>query len=92
MIHNLATNGEKNELFVVLDIAIRLKRLEEVFQLFDRTMLVWDPQTQISVIDVVLSVTGLGKAEYQSKAIQWLRDNNKINQYIEEAIECFPKR
>ncbi|XP_059891526.1 uncharacterized protein LOC132445502 isoform X3 [Gadus macrocephalus] len=94
MIHRLASNSvqicSEIKYFVDLDIAVRRKSPEEVFQLFDHVMLLKHPQTHISVIDVVLSVTGLGKAEYQSKAIQWLRDNNKINQYIEEAVKHFP--
>ena len=101
MIHQLSSNGVKicSEVkhFVDLDIeiygfSVERKSCEEVFKLFDHVMLHKHPQTHITVIDVVLSVTGPGKTEYQNKAIQWLRDNNKINQYIEEAVKHFPKR
>ncbi|CAL8376543.1 unnamed protein product, partial [Gadus morhua 'NCC'] len=96
IIGKLASNGvrkcKKILVFVHLNIGIRRNSPEEIFELFDCFMLVRNPQTHLSVIDVMLSVTGPMRAEYHSRGIQWLRDNNKINQYIEEAVKRFPKR
>ncbi|CAL8327467.1 unnamed protein product [Lota lota] len=86
MIHRLASNGvqicSEIKYFIDLDIAVRCKRPEEVFQLFDRVMLHKNPQTHVSVLDIMLSVTWHGEAEYHSKAIQWLMGKPKINLYI----------
>uniref|UniRef100_A0A8C5AAX1 Serine/threonine-protein kinase/endoribonuclease IRE1-like n=1 Tax=Gadus morhua TaxID=8049 RepID=A0A8C5AAX1_GADMO len=94
MVHRLASNGflicSEIRHFVDLDIALEQKSPEEVFQLFDHVMLLRHPQTHFSILDVMLGVAGQVQEEYQSKAIQWLRDHHKINQYIEEAVKHFP--
>ncbi|CAL8241833.1 unnamed protein product [Merluccius merluccius] len=94
MIHRLASNGvqicSQIKVFVDLDIAIRQKCPEEVFQLFDHVMLLENPQTQITVFDVLLSVAGPNETEYRSKGIKWLKDKNKLNLYIEDAVKHFP--
>ncbi|XP_030194406.1 uncharacterized protein LOC115529656 isoform X4 [Gadus morhua] len=94
MIHRLASNGFQicSDIrdFVDLDIAVGRNSLEEVFLSFGHVMLLRHPQTHLSILDVMLGVTGLKQEEYHSKSIQWLRDNNKITQYIEEAVKHFP--
>ncbi|KAK0132091.1 Serine/threonine-protein kinase ppk4 [Merluccius polli] len=94
MLHRLASNGvqicSQIKVFVDLDIAIRRKCPEEVFQLFDHVMLLENPQTQITVLDVLLSASGPNETEYRSKGIKWLKDKNKLNLYIEDAVKRFP--
>ncbi|KAK0132092.1 hypothetical protein N1851_033112 [Merluccius polli] len=94
MLHRLASNGvqicSQIKVFVDLDIAIRRKRPEEVFQLFDHVMLQISPQVHLSVLDVILSVSGPNETEYRSKGIKWLKDNHKLNLYIEDAVKHFP--
>ncbi|CAL8376537.1 unnamed protein product [Gadus morhua 'NCC'] len=62
MMHRLASNGVQicSEIkhFVDLDIAVGKKSPEEVFRSFDHVMLLKNPQTHLSVLDVVLGVTG----------------------------------
>ncbi|XP_030194430.1 serine/threonine-protein kinase ppk4 isoform X26 [Gadus morhua] len=93
MMHRLASNGVQicSEIkhFVDLDIAVGKKSPEEVFRSFDHVMLLKNPQTHLSVLDVVLGVTGPQETEYRSKGIKWLKDNHKLNLYIEEAVHNF---
>ena len=88
MLHRLASNGvqifSQIVVFVDLHIAIRRKCPEKVFQLFDHAMLLENPQTHLSVLDVMLSVSGPTETEYRSKGIKWLKDNHKLNLYIED--------
>uniref|UniRef100_A0A8C5B3S1 Serine/threonine-protein kinase/endoribonuclease IRE1-like n=1 Tax=Gadus morhua TaxID=8049 RepID=A0A8C5B3S1_GADMO len=93
MMHRLASKGVQicSEIkhFVDLDIAVGKKTLDEVFQSFDHVMLLKNPQTHLSVLDVVLDVTGPQETEYHSKGIKWLKDKHQLNQYIEEAVKNF---
>ncbi|CAL8366236.1 unnamed protein product [Boreogadus saida] len=93
MMHRLASNGVQicSEIkhFVDLDIAVGKKTADEVFQSFDHVMLLKNPQTHLSVLDVVLGVTGPQESGYRSKGIKWLKDKHQLNQYIEEAVKNF---
>ncbi|XP_030194411.1 uncharacterized protein LOC115529656 isoform X9 [Gadus morhua] len=93
MMHRLASKGFQNcsklRIFVDLDIAVKQKSPEEVFQLFDHVMLLENPQTHLSVLDIMLSDSGQRETEYRSKGIKWLKDKHKLNLYIEGAVENF---
>ncbi|CAL8241836.1 unnamed protein product [Merluccius merluccius] len=94
MLHHLASNGvqicSQIKVFVDLLMATRQKCPEEVFQLFDHVMLLENPQTHVSVLDVMLSASGQDETEYRSKGIKWLKDKKKVNLYIEDAVKRFP--
>ena len=90
-LHRLASNGiqicSQIVVFVDLHIAIIRKTPEKVFQLFDHAMLLENPQTHLSVLDVLFSVSGPTETKYRSKGIKWLKDNHKLNLYIEDVVK-----
>ncbi|XP_049922707.1 uncharacterized protein LOC126403918 isoform X2 [Epinephelus moara] len=94
MVHNLASKGDrfcsKIRYFVDVAIAVRGKSLEEVFKTFHSHMLLEDPQTHLTMIEILFNVTGLNAEKYRQGCIKWLKDTGNLNSYIAGAVSRFP--
>ncbi|XP_030287461.1 uncharacterized protein LOC115590285 isoform X4 [Sparus aurata] len=94
MIHKLASKGDKlcSEIRYFLDVAIAVqsKTPEQVFKTFDSHMLLEDPQTHLTMTEVLFTVTGRNVEKYHQGSIKWLRDPGNLNTYIEGAVRRFP--
>uniref|UniRef100_A0A3B4TUH6 Uncharacterized LOC111231614 n=1 Tax=Seriola dumerili TaxID=41447 RepID=A0A3B4TUH6_SERDU len=94
IIHNLASKGHelcsKIIYFVEMDIAVREKPHEEVFRTFDSHMLQEDPQTHLTMIEILFTVTGKGEEKYRKESMKWLKDTENVNSYIDGAVSRFP--
>uniref|UniRef100_A0A671YYC0 Protein kinase domain-containing protein n=1 Tax=Sparus aurata TaxID=8175 RepID=A0A671YYC0_SPAAU len=94
MIYKLASKGDKlcSEIRYFLDmvIAVQSKTPEQVFKTFDRHMLLEDPQTHLTMIEVLFIVIGPGEEKYHQGSIKWLKDTGNLNNYIEGAVRRFP--
>ncbi|XP_072231965.1 uncharacterized protein [Leuresthes tenuis] len=92
-IHKFASEGD--ELcsiichFLDMEIAVREKSQEEVFRAFHSYMLLEDPQTHLTMIEVLFTVTGQGKEKYSHGIIKWLNETKNLNTNIEGAASCF---
>ncbi|XP_056225762.1 uncharacterized protein LOC130164813 [Seriola aureovittata] len=94
IIHNLASKGHelcsKIKYFVEMDIAVREKPHEEVFRTFDSHMLREDPQTHLTMIEILFTVTGQDQEKYRKESMKWLKDIENVNSYINGAVRRFP--
>ncbi|XP_041842560.1 sensor for unfolded proteins in the ER ire1-like [Melanotaenia boesemani] len=94
MIHDLASKGNQlcSKICHILDVDIFVqeKSPEEVFRTFYRHMLLEDPQTHVTIIEVLFTVTGQQEEEYKRRSIEWLRETEKLNTYIADAVSRFP--
>ncbi|KAM4536344.1 uncharacterized protein PAE49_020988 isoform 1-T2 [Odontesthes bonariensis] len=90
-IHNFASEGDelcsKICHFLDLEIAVREKSPEEVFRAFN--MLLEDPQTHLTMIELLFTVTGQGKEKYCQGSIKWLKETENLNTYVEGAASRF---
>ncbi|XP_042368705.1 uncharacterized protein LOC121962512 [Plectropomus leopardus] len=94
VIHNLASKGDqfcsKIRYFLDLEIALPRTSIEEVFQMFDSHMLLEDPRSHLTMIEIIFSVTTGGAEMYHHRCIKWLKDTGNLNTYIEGAVSRFP--
>ncbi|XP_078147740.1 uncharacterized protein LOC139932716 isoform X2 [Centroberyx gerrardi] len=94
VIHNLALKGNalcsKIKHFVDLQIAVREKTPQEVFKMFDSHMLQEDPQTHLTISEVLFTVTGPNAEQCRQSSIIWLKDTGNLNSYIADAVKRFP--
>ncbi|XP_041842557.1 uncharacterized protein LOC121640764 isoform X2 [Melanotaenia boesemani] len=93
IIHNLASKGDKLSAkiccFLDMEIAVREESPEELFRTFQSHMLQEDPQTHLTMIEVLFTVTGQGQEKYCQGSIKWLKETGNLNTYIEGAVSRF---
>ena len=51
-------------------------------------MLLEDPQTHLTMIKILFTVTGSDGEKYRQGTIKWLKDAGNLNTYIEGAVRC----
>ncbi|XP_078131706.1 uncharacterized protein LOC144533994 isoform X1 [Sander vitreus] len=94
MIHELASKGDKLcskiRYFLDMEIAVRGKPPEEVLKTFDSHMLLEDPQTHLTMIEILFTVTGQGNEKYSQGSMKWLKNTKNVNTYITGAVSRFP--
>ncbi|XP_071333735.1 uncharacterized protein [Trachinotus anak] len=94
MIQDLASKGHKlcSEIRYILEmeIAVREKQAEEVFRTFDSHMLQEDPQSHLTMIEILFNVTGQDKEKYRKASMKWLKDTENVNSYIDGVVSRFP--
>ncbi|TNN55370.1 putative serine/threonine-protein kinase irlA [Liparis tanakae] len=94
MIHTLASKGErccsKVRYFLDMEIAVAGDLPEEVFTTFDSHMMSEDPRNHLTMIEILFSVTGKYEEKYRQGCINWLKDTERQNAYIVDAVRRFP--
>lgn len=94
MINNLASKGNKlcSKLkhFVDMAIAVPGEPPEEVLKKFESHMLLEDPQTHLTMIEILFNVTGQNAEKYRQGSIKWLKDTGNLNTYIAGAVSRLP--
>ncbi|XP_039466056.1 uncharacterized protein LOC120439293 isoform X1 [Oreochromis aureus] len=94
MINQLASNGDRvcSQIrhFLKVEIAVFEKTPDEVFKMFNSHMLSEDPQTHLTMIEILFTVTGRGKEKYCQACIKWLKETGNVNTYIAGAASRFP--
>ncbi|XP_078147739.1 serine/threonine-protein kinase/endoribonuclease IRE1-like isoform X2 [Centroberyx gerrardi] len=58
--------------------------------MFDSHMLQEDPQTHLTISEVLFTVTGPNAEQYRQRSIIWLKDTGNLNSYIADAVKRFP--
>ncbi|XP_030287490.1 probable serine/threonine-protein kinase ireA isoform X2 [Sparus aurata] len=90
MVHKLASEGNelcrKMRYFLDLETAMQRKTPEEVLKTFDFHMLRVNPQTHLTIIEMLFNFTGRGKEKYSQGSVKWLKDTEKVNTYITGAV------
>ncbi|XP_069561260.1 uncharacterized protein [Brachyistius frenatus] len=94
MIHNFASKGDEHcsklQYFLDLEIAICKKSSEEVFRIFNSHMLLEDPQTHLTMIEIFFTVAGPDEEKYRQGSIKWLKEDENLKTYIAGAVSRFP--
>ncbi|XP_049922705.1 uncharacterized protein LOC126403918 isoform X1 [Epinephelus moara] len=94
MVHNLALHGDqfcsKIRYFLDVVIAVQQKSIKEVFKTFHSHMLLEEPQTHLTMIEILFNVTGSDAEKYRQGCIKWLKDTGNLNSYIAGAVSRFP--
>ncbi|XP_072315525.1 uncharacterized protein [Eucyclogobius newberryi] len=94
MIGKLASEG--NELcskvmcFLELEIAVRDKTPEKVFNTFHRNMLKEHPQNHLNMIELLLTLPPTLQETYSPLCITWLKETGNLNSYIENVEKRLP--
>ncbi|XP_039463903.1 uncharacterized protein LOC116333111 [Oreochromis aureus] len=94
MIHKIASKGNefcsKIRHFLDATIAISEKTPEEVFRNFNSHMLLENPQSHLTMIELLFTVTGPDADKYCQTCIKWLKETENVNIYIAGAASRFP--
>ncbi|XP_028284757.1 uncharacterized protein LOC114450682 isoform X1 [Parambassis ranga] len=94
MIHNIASKGNvlcsKITCFLDMSIAMIEKTPEEVFRDFDSHMLQEDPQTHLTMIEILFCTSRPDGGKYSQRSIKWLKETQNFITYIKSAIRRFP--
>nr|XP_043877670.1 probable WRKY transcription factor 19 isoform X2 [Solea senegalensis] len=94
VINRLASSGDercsKLRKIVELKIAVQMKTPKEVFETFDSYMLHEDPQTHLTIIELLCCVTGKYTEKYQQLSINWVKKPEMFNSYIKGAVSRLP--
>ncbi|KAL4006613.1 dihydroorotate dehydrogenase [Sarotherodon galilaeus] len=94
MINQFASNGDEvfSQIrhFLDLEIAVVEKTPDEVFKMFNSHMLLEDPQTHLTMTEILFTITGRRKDKYCQACIKWLKETGNVNTYIEGAASRFP--
>ena len=94
MVHKLASEGDalccKMRYFLDLETAMQRETPEEVLKTFDCHMLRVNPQTHLTIIEMLFNSTGLGKEKYSQGSVKWLKDTENVNTYITGAVSRLP--
>uniref|UniRef100_A0A671YYC6 Protein kinase domain-containing protein n=1 Tax=Sparus aurata TaxID=8175 RepID=A0A671YYC6_SPAAU len=94
MIQKLASKGDKLcsqvRYFLDMAIAVQSKTPEQVLKTLDSHMLLEDPQSHLTMIELLFTVTGPIVEKYSQGSIKWLKDTGNLNTYIEGAVNRFP--
>ena len=78
--------------FVELNIAlVHRQEPEEVFRAFDSRMLWVDPQTHLTMIEIIFNCTGKDENKYRIESIKWLIETENVNSFITGAVSRLPK-
>ncbi|XP_053271989.1 uncharacterized protein LOC128430070 isoform X3 [Pleuronectes platessa] len=94
-LYRLASSGDelcsKLRDFVELKIALLDgKEPEEVFRTFVSRMLLVDPQTHLTIIELLFNVTGKNADKYRTESIKWLKKNGDLISFISGAVSRLP--
>ncbi|XP_019211366.1 uncharacterized protein LOC109200307 [Oreochromis niloticus] len=93
MINRLASDGDRvcSQIrhFLDMEIAVFEKTPEDVFRNFDSHMLSEDPRSHLTMIEILFTVTGIGKDKYCQACIKWLKETGNVNIYIAGAASRF---
>ncbi|XP_078020249.1 uncharacterized protein LOC144459683 [Epinephelus lanceolatus] len=76
--------------FLEYGIAVQQKSIEEVFKTFHSHMLLEDPQTHLTMIEILFNVTRPDEEKYRQGCVKWLKDTGNLNSYIAGAVSRFP--
>ncbi|XP_034425245.1 uncharacterized protein LOC117752163 [Hippoglossus hippoglossus] len=95
-IFRLASSGDERSSklkdFVELKIALlHGQKPEEVFRTFDSRMLLVDPQSHQTMIEILFTVTGTDEDKYCRESIKWLKETGNLNSFITGAVSRLPK-
>uniref|UniRef100_A0A669DTX7 Uncharacterized LOC112841617 n=1 Tax=Oreochromis niloticus TaxID=8128 RepID=A0A669DTX7_ORENI len=94
MINQLASNGDRvcSQIrhFLDMEIAVFEKTSDEVFKIFNSHMLLEHPRSRLTMIEILFTVTGIGKEKYCQACIKWLKKTGNVNTYIAGAASRFP--
>ncbi|XP_058480297.1 uncharacterized protein LOC131456215 [Solea solea] len=94
VMNRLASSGDelcsKLRKIVELKIALQMKTPKEVFETFGSYMLYEDPQTHLTIIELLCCVTGKYTEKYQQLSINWVKKPEMFNSYIKGAVSRLP--
>ncbi|XP_014186749.1 ankyrin repeat and SOCS box protein 2-like, partial [Haplochromis burtoni] len=94
MIHKIASKGNefcsKIRYFLDMEMAIPEKTPEEVFRNVNSQMLLEDPQSHLTMIELLFTVRGRNAEKYCQACIIWLKETGNVNTYIAGAASRFP--
>ncbi|XP_068432589.1 uncharacterized protein [Clinocottus analis] len=94
MIHKLASKGERScfklRYFLDMELAVMVESPEEVLKTCDSQMLLEDPRTHLTMIEILFNVIGKNVEKYRQGCVNWLKDIGKRNSYIADAVQRFP--
>uniref|UniRef100_UPI0037E97854 uncharacterized protein n=1 Tax=Semicossyphus pulcher TaxID=241346 RepID=UPI0037E97854 len=96
MVRNLALKGDelcsKVNYFLDVLLAIRRNKPEEVFKTFNSHMLWENPQSHVTLIETLFTVTGPDEVpeKYRRGSIKWLKDTGNVDTYIAGVVSRFP--
>uniref|UniRef100_A0A3P8U2T9 Protein kinase domain-containing protein n=1 Tax=Amphiprion percula TaxID=161767 RepID=A0A3P8U2T9_AMPPE len=96
MIHNFTSKGDdqfsKIGYFLDVEIAVKEQKPEKVFRTFNQHMLLEDPRTHLTMIEMLFTVSGKEEVKYREGSIKWLKKETKnVNTYITGAVSRFSK-
>ncbi|XP_056248710.1 uncharacterized protein LOC130179735 isoform X1 [Seriola aureovittata] len=94
MIRNLALKRDelcsKISIFLDIHIAIQEKTYEEVLRIAESHMLREHPQNHMTMIEMLFNVNGPDRENYSRRSMEWLKDTENVNSFIDSVISRFP--